>query len=153
VILTLTIVFVAAGIAAIPYSTGQYEDLGANCWLAAQGEYDTRVKWGIVMRFATHYGVIWSVCIFCAWCYITIFRYVQEVREALRQSALSVTNERSEVERTVYRLQYYPGPSLILLLRAFLSLAHITPSLNFFSNPHLLLVGNHCLSLLFIALS
>lgn len=61
------------------------------------------------MRFATHYGIIWSVCIFCAWCYITIFRYVQEVREALRQSALSVTNERSEVERTVYRLQYYPG--------------------------------------------
>lgn len=109
----------AGGIAAVPYSTGQYEDLGGYCWLAAQGAYDTSVKWGIVMRFATHYGIIWSVCIFCAWCHITILRYVQKVREALRQSALSVTNERSEVEKTVYRLQYYPGFCSLYMLRNF----------------------------------
>lgn len=88
------------------------------------------------MRFATHYGIIWSVCIFCAWCYITIYHYVQEVREALRQSALSVTNERSEVEKTVYRLQYYPGYNLIFSSHQFTL---------FSSNFNLLLVRNNCL--------
>jgi hypothetical protein len=107
--LSIGIILLAGAIASIPFATHQYDDLGAQCWLAAQGEYGTSITWGIVMRFATHYGIIWAVCIYCAWCYITIFKYVNEMREALRNSVRSVTNERSDVEKTVYRLQYYPG--------------------------------------------
>jgi hypothetical protein len=106
--LTVGIVLLAGGIAAIPYSTHQYEDLEANCWLA-EGEYDTTVRNGTIMRFATHYGIIWVICIFCAWCYITIFKYVKELRDQLRSSVLRSNATPTEMERTVYRLMYYPG--------------------------------------------
>lgn len=106
--LSTCIVLVSAGIAAIPFSTNQYEDLNANCWLA-EGEYGTSVTNGIIMRFATHYGLIWLTCIFCAFSYVAIVKYVRDIKEQLRNSVLSMTKGPSEMEKTIYRLQYYPG--------------------------------------------
>jgi hypothetical protein len=110
-IIASVIALLSGGIAAIPFSTHQYEDLNANCWLA-EGEYGTSVTYGIVMRFATHYCLIWLTCIFCAFCYIAIVRYVQDIKEQLRGSVLSSRKGPSEMEKTIYRLQYYPGTSL-----------------------------------------
>jgi hypothetical protein len=106
--LTVVIIIVAGLIAVIPFATHQYEDLNANCWIA-EGEYDTSVTNGIIMRFATHYGIIWAVCIFCAWSYKTIFQFVQDLKIQLRTSVLRASKGPSDLERTVYRLQYYPG--------------------------------------------
>ena len=109
--LTAIIVVAAGLLAAIPYSTHQYDDLNANCWIA-EGEYGTSITNGIIMRFATHYGIIWGVCIFCAWSYKTIFKFVQDLKEQLRTSVLTSNRGPSELERTVYRLQYYPGTDI-----------------------------------------
>jgi uncharacterized membrane protein YciS (DUF1049 family) len=116
--LGIFVVLLSTGIAAIPFSTHQYEDLNANCWLA-EGEYGTSVTHGIIMRFATHYGLIWATCIFCAFCYVAIVKYVQEIKKQLRNSVLSSNKGPSEMEKTIYRLQYYPGPSFLPLLFLF----------------------------------
>jgi ABC-type Fe3+-siderophore transport system permease subunit len=105
-ILAGVVVVVSAGIAALPFATNQYDDLGAQCWIVAQGEYGTTVRNGVIMRFLTHYGIIWMVCIYCAWSYVTVIRYVVETKRSLRTSSV---NSRTDVERTIFRLQYYPG--------------------------------------------
>ncbi len=56
-ILSICVVLASTAIAALPFSTNQYDDLGAQCWLAGQGEYGTSVRNGTIMRFGTHYGM------------------------------------------------------------------------------------------------
>jgi hypothetical protein len=105
--LTVAIIVVAASIAAIPYSTHQYDDMGVKCWIA-EGEYDTSVRNGTIMRFATLFVIVWVVCIFCAWSYKTVFQYVQQLKAQLKTN-IRQNQEPCNLERTVYRLQYYPG--------------------------------------------
>jgi hypothetical protein len=56
-ILSISVFILSAAISALPFSTNQYDDLGAQCWLVAQGEYGTSVRNGVIMRFGTHYGM------------------------------------------------------------------------------------------------
>lgn len=135
--LCLFVVAISTAIAALPFATNQYDDLGrltllqtfkilnlnsllfdvllfigAQCWIVAQGEYNTTVTNGVLFRFVTHYGIIWCICIICAYCYVTIYKFVKENREKLkRNSSVSLYSPlaRTDVEKIVYKLQYYPG--------------------------------------------
>ncbi len=84
-------------------------------------------------RHVLFVGLIWLICIFCAWSYVTIIKYVQETKASLR---ISSVNSKNEVEQTIFRLQYYPGE------RCLTSLHFTSISLHFTSiSPHPLLAA------------
>lgn len=101
---SIFIFFISSLLAAIPLTTHQIGNTGLNCSILEDGSSNTSKTDGIVMRYLLYYGIVWFVCLYSLWAYITIYNYILSLRTHLQTSITS-----NEIERTVYRLRYYPG--------------------------------------------
>lgn len=102
-ILAIVVVSVAGGLAAFPFITDQYVQLGAHCWIAEDEEGRDRMA-GVLYRMLTHYGVIWAANAYIAISYYSVFQYLVATSRQLQSNA-----NQEHIFKTVKILMYYPG--------------------------------------------
>jgi hypothetical protein len=100
---------VAAILASIPFATNQYSDIGPKCWIA-ENENGRNRRNGNIMRFTTHYNIIWFVCICCTYVYRDIHKYIKSINRGLREHSISGTSMSCDkILHTLNLLKFYPG--------------------------------------------
>ncbi len=88
----------------ISFSIDQYARIGCKCWIVLN-EHGRNYVNGNIMRFTTHYGVIWTVLIFMCYCYKSIYEFV--ITSQIDNTKSSKSNNDSL--EAVKLLLYYPG--------------------------------------------
>jgi hypothetical protein len=109
VLLTICIVIFASAMAAMPFISDQYVNMGARCWIAEDEEGRDRYA-GVMYRFLTHYVIVWAANIFIFASYFSIIKYLK--MSAAKRTAYS---DDRLIQRTIGTLLYYPGEWIAIL--------------------------------------
>jgi hypothetical protein len=126
-------VVVAGGVAALPFITDQYVNLGAACWIAETEEGRPRIP-GIIYRFPGHYCIIWACNIYIFFSYRSVLKYLSLLRVEKRKaresrSSFQLSEENMQIKKTVHLLMYYPCKQVfIYCLRSSLCISSKLPS-------------------------
>jgi ABC-type Fe3+-siderophore transport system permease subunit len=101
------ITLVSGGLAAIPLATDQFADIGARCWIA-ESEYGRDRRNGVIMRFSTYYGPMWTLIVFIVICYTRLAAYLKNMH-----NVKTINAQAKFVYRTISVLLMYPGINVI----------------------------------------
>ena len=156
IVISICIYILSSLLAAIPFITNQFGEIGIGCGILEDGSKNTSKTVGIAMRYSLYYGIIWFVCLYCIWAYISIYKFITNIKKQLQANRTPLNNPNNnynnnnnrekkeifDIEKTIYRLRYYPGNNnnkkkkelKLLLLSLFSYLSLLTFSLFFFTS-------------------
>jgi hypothetical protein len=107
-ILSTCIVIFASAMAAIPFISDQYVNMGPRCWIAEDEEGRDR-EMGIIYRFTTHYVIIWACIAYICYAYYRIVRFFQASSAAQGDATTRTSSQNVFVQRTISVLIFYPS--------------------------------------------
>jgi hypothetical protein len=112
-ILSGSIVVFASAMAAMPFISDQYVNMGPRCWIA-EDEAGRDREMGIIYRFTTHYCIIWACIGYIMYAYYRVIRFFQkssvaQTRASDGRTSSASTNQFVFVQRTISVLIFYPS--------------------------------------------